>query len=248
MKRARSGPSPPAKRILIEALDAWGLTPAGLRRLGDRRVDVSVDLAAGTVSSLVRLTPRKRLERVRAALAAQSDDLRRAFPDAGLRRNGEDSYTLEGALPARRLCELAARREVKDLCIHGIEGLRRKEPAPEMRWFCVWGIVAIQVEGVSRGPATVEDRLVLVKAWDEEDAERGLKAEWAAYAAPYLNVRGELVRWKLIEIQGVHRLLDKEIDPRGTEVYSRLRSERMRAMHRWYPGGERGGDAPPQRR
>ncbi|MBN1422686.1 MAG: DUF4288 domain-containing protein [Planctomycetes bacterium] len=211
-------------------------------------MEVSVHLAGRTASSLARFAPGERLVRLRKALAVQSDRLVRAFPEAELTRTGEDEWTLEGTFPARRLGELAARREVESLWLLRIEGLRAKARVPELHWFCVWGIVAIQVEGRSRGPATVEDRLVLVKAREEKDAKRRLRSEWAAYAAPYLNVRGDLVRWKLIEIQGVYGLLDREIDPRGTEVFSRLRSERMTSKHRWSGRGHRARKPPPRSR
>ena len=59
-------------------------------------------------------------------------------------------------------------------------------------WFCVWGIVAIQVEGQRSGMMTVEDRFVLVKACDARDAARRLGPAWKSYAAPYLNPDGDL--------------------------------------------------------
>jgi len=81
----------------------------------------------------------------------------------------------------------------------------------------------------------VEDRLVLVRAKSEREAEARLSRKWRAYSKPYLNPYGELVRWKLTEIRDVYELFDDEIDPSGTEVYSRIRTRRMRRGDRWMP-------------
>ncbi len=116
-----------------------------------------------------------------------------------------------------------------------VSGLRRRRPQRVGGWFCVWGRVAIQIEGKRRGMIDVEDRLVLVKARNEKQAKARLSSEWRAYSEPYLNHRGEMVRWKLTEVQDVYELFDGEINPKGTEVYSRLDQRRMRAADAWMP-------------
>ena len=95
------------------------------------------------------------------------------------------------------------------------------------------GVVAIQIEGRTQGKVDVEDRFVLVKAYDAKDARRRLRQECANYARPYLNPYGSLVRWKLISVRDVHAVTQDELDPQGTEVYSRLRAERMKPEYRW---------------
>jgi hypothetical protein len=76
---------------------------------------------------------------------------------------------------------------------------------------------------------------MLVKAVTEEDAKRRLMQRWREYAEPYLNLRGELVRWKLVEVLDVYELCESEIDPAGTEVYSRIRPKTMKASYVWKP-------------
>jgi hypothetical protein len=105
-----------------------------------------------------------------------------------------------------------------------------------MGWFCVWGIVAIQVEGQRSGRMTVEDRFVLVKAFGVDDAVERLGPAWKQYAEPYLNPEGSLVRWQPVEIKDVFGLSDDTLSPEGTEVYSRLRSVRLKPEYRWRPG------------
>jgi hypothetical protein len=97
----------------------------------------------------------------------------------------------------------------------------------------VWGVVAVQVEGQRSGNVTVEDRLVLVKAFDAQDAVNCLRPEWERYAEPYLNPKGQLVRWKLVGIQDVYEVYDESFSPKGAEVYSRLRTVRMKPEYEW---------------
>lgn len=50
-----------------------------------------------------------------------------------------------------------------------------------------------------------------------------------------MNPGGYLVRWQLISLRDVFALFDEVLDPRGTEVYSKLRTVRMRPEYRWRP-------------
>ena len=97
------------------------------------------------------------------------------------------------------------------------------------------GVVAIQIEGRTQGKVDVEDRFVLVKPYDAKDARRRLRQEWSNYARPYLNPYGYLVRWQLVSVRDIYAVTQEELDPRGTEVYSRLRAEKMKPEYRWLP-------------
>lgn len=141
-------------------------------------------------------------------------------------------WTLDGTLPARAVRSVAGTPGVH-VYVKDIRGLRRKRSRRATGWFCVWGRVALQVEGKSRGMIDIEDRLVLVKAPNEQQAKARLSRYWREYSKPYLNNRGELIRWKFEEVGDVYELLEEEIDPSGTEVYSRLVQRRMRAEDRW---------------
>lgn len=55
-----------------------------------------------------------------------------------------------------------------------------------------------------------------------------------------MNPDGCLVRWQLISIREVYALFDEALDPRGTEIYSKLRTVRMLPEYRWRP--KRGPD------
>jgi hypothetical protein len=220
-------------------LEKFGLTPSALNRLGSRPVDFSIHLTGRKLPGLIRDSPIRREAVLRAALSAQYKRLAARFPEASLKSRGKRkaSWDLDGRLPAREIRALANRREVQYVRVGSVRG-RRPRPLKLDRgraWFCVWGNVAIQIEGRVRGSVTLEDRLVLVRAHDPNDACRRLRREWRNYAKPYLNPYGYLVRWQLISVRDVYGITEDPLDPRGTEVYSRLRTERMKPEYRWLP-------------
>jgi hypothetical protein len=80
-----------------------------------------------------------------------------------------------------------------------------------------------------------EDRFVLVRASSPEDAKKRLKRQWREHAAPYLNSEGQMVSWSLGKVVDVYEICETEVDPAGTEVYSKLGERRMRPEYVWRP-------------
>jgi hypothetical protein len=226
---------PKPSRVI--GLGDFGLTLAALVRLGPRPVRLSIQLAGETAAKLWDLRPKQRDATLRKTLARQLDQMRRDFPAIEFVSRGKDkpSWTIDAVVPANKIGLLAGKRYVKDVMLDAIEGRRTRFRRSGLGWFCVWGVIAIQVEGQANGFLDLEDRLVLVKANDPDDAQRRLQRMWTRYADPYLNPNGYLVRWQLISIRDVYALFDHTIDPRGTEVYSKLRRVRMRPEYRWRP-------------
>ena len=225
------------KHPRIIGLDAFGLTHAALLRLGQRHVHLSIQLTGERVAKLWHLQPKQRDAMLRETLAKQLNHLRRDFPAVEFVSRGKHkpSWTIDAVVPANQVAALASRRYVKHLMIATIEGRRQRFRRSGLAWFCVWGVVALQIEGQIKGSLDLEDRLVLVKANDADDAQRRLQRMWTRYAEAYMNPDGYLVRWQLISIRDVNALFDQTIDPRGTEVYSKLRTVRMRPEYRWRP-------------
>jgi hypothetical protein len=143
---------------------------------------------------------------------------------------------LVGRVAAAQAAALALLPGVESVAITRIPGRRRGRwsGASPMAWFCVRGLVAIQVEGQLNGMQTVEDRFMLVRAASAADATRRLKSIWRDYAKPYLNSSGHMVRWQLESISDVYEAVEEEeLNPRGAEVYSALRQRRLRPELAW---------------
>ena len=203
--------------MTVRGLRDFRLTVAGLERLGARPVTFSVQLRGVPLAKLTPLSPRQRDARLRATLKGQLASLTRHFPEAGVKSRDpkKGSWTLDGSLPANRIRRLAKRPEVSELWVSAIEGRSQYARPAKEGWFCVWGIVAIQVEGQRSGMMKVEDRLVLIRASDVDDAVDRLGLAWKQYAEPYLNPEGYLVRWQLMEIKDCLRTVRRQIEARG---------------------------------
>ena len=219
----------------IHGLAAYRLSLSRLKSLGARPVGLSIQLKGLAVARLAKLRPKERRLRNDEACREGLKRLRRRWPEIDIEVRGAERSprTLDAVVPAAAVARLAAESAVSYVWVQKVRGLPRRRQKRRKEFFCVWGSVAIQVEGRRRGLVDVEDRLVLVKAFSPGDAQKRLLKAWRQYAEPYLNYRGELVRWQLVEVLDVYSVWEDEIDPAGTEVYSRIRSKRMKRKYRW---------------
>lgn len=112
---------------------------------------------------------------------------------------------------------------------------RKTKSKSQLDWYCVRAFVVIRVEGATSGLQTTEDRFVLVRASSCDDAKKRLKEQWREYARPYLNSDGQMVSWQLDHVVDVYHACEKDINPSGTEVYSKLGHRRMRPKYIWRP-------------
>jgi len=218
----------------VYGLDRFGLAVAELTRLGHRTVHLHVQLRGRSVRQLVNLSPRQRMATIRISLGQQLEQLKRAFP--GLEfvpRSQTRAWTIDVMARADQIAKLARRREVTSLFVDSIDGRRAKTLRQSRRWFCVWVVLAGQIERRTQGQVTLEDRLVVVKAHSTKDADARVRQRCRRETEPYLNTDGELVRWAFVSVKDVFELFDDAISPDGTEVYSRLRSARMRPEFVW---------------
>lgn len=93
----------------------------------------------------------------------------------------------------------------------------------------------IQVEGRRRGLLDCEDRIVLVRAWNEADARRRCQKEFDRYGRPYLGATNLLVRWRFEDVTDVYSLAPFRMDDPVIEVYSKPRRRRLRPGDVWRP-------------
>lgn len=138
---------------------------------------------------------------------------------------------------AREILALTGAAGVQSIYVTKVGGrrLRRPKPEPRLGWYCVRAFVVILVEGETSGLQATEDRFVLVRALSFEDAKKRLRRQWREYARPYLNSDGRMVSWQLDHVVDVYFIDEKNIDPSGTEVYSRLGNRKMRPQYVWRP-------------
>ena len=111
-------------------------------------------------------------------------------------------------------------KQIAYIWIDKIQGVKPIKQKTRKRYFGVFARFVLRVEGCKDGLQEYEDRLLIVMATGYKDAERRLKKEFRNYGKPYLNLDGEIVRWKFEEVLDVFDTGCDVIDPNGTEVYS----------------------------
>jgi hypothetical protein len=110
--------------------------------------------------------------------------------------------------------------------------IEKNEPV-KSRYFCVKMTVVIEVEGIKSRKQSIEQRFVLINATSSDDAYEKLEKQMDTYAEPYLNSDGRFVRWRIesfeTDING-----PKDLDsPEGVEVYSKLKSRKLKNKAVW---------------
>jgi hypothetical protein len=215
----------------------YGLGKKEVERLGNRPVKVRVSLYPRSVEWLFPLKPRQRRRALKKWHRCTFERITTALPfeNAQLRTDHLVSY-LEGELPGKYLLDLAAQPGLSMTFM--IEGFRRKKlKSPKRRWYAVRARFAIQVERQTKGRQSYEDRIVLVRAKSFKHAmkrfRKSVKTE--NYSAPYLNSRGRMVRWHLERIIYVYETDLKHVSSDDTEVYSHIKTRKMKPKYEWHP-------------
>lgn len=113
------------------------------------------------------------------------------------------------------------------------------------RWFAARIIMECIHEPDNLEDKVFEDRIVLVKARNEDEAKTKAQALPASRAQEYLNAFGEKVTWVLKEILDVVEVLDDALQE-GTQVYYAFISKtQLDCMHLPLPKTSAPRNGPP---
>jgi hypothetical protein len=217
-------------RGLLLDLEDYGFRSAReLERLG--RLPITVKIGLGrfpSVGALQRFTPKERAVRIRAHYRRLFERLRPLLPE-GTRPADREYRSCTCTVPARTYGKLRRHPSVRSLLLEDVPGRRRRKPRrPDLEWFSVQARFATQLEGVTRGMQRVEDRIVMVRARDYQDAARRAQREFRDYEKPYIGATNLLVRRKFEKILDIYSLPPVDFDGRPVEVFSKFRSRRLR--------------------
>lgn len=233
----------------VTGLGDFNLTETSFRRLGSREVRAWVYLRTYDVTPGVKRLPvNHRFAYQDARVKRWIRSLQSRFPGIALLPKDRDflsgtvirwtrlPYSLLFRGAARALSTFGGAPGVRSVHITRVSGLRRKHVhASVLAWYCVRALMIIRVEGATSGLQNTEDRFLLLHASSFTDAKNRLKRQWKDYASPYLNSNGQMVSWSLDKVIDVYETGETELDPAGTEVYSKLGKRRMRSEYVWRP-------------
>jgi hypothetical protein len=235
--------------MFVKGLENFKLTRDSFHRLGNRRVLAHVILRTFEVTPAVqRLPPSKRLAYMTSRVDRWIRRLYRLYPELSFRQKNAKLFgrsdnpwsqlpsTLLVRGPASEILRLADAAGVGSIYVTRVAGRRRRRsPKSPLAWYCVRAFVVIRIERVKSGMQMTEDRFILVRGSSIEDAKKRLKRQWREYAIPYLNSNGEMVSWSLDRVTDAYDTGLIEIDPVGTEVYSKGGQRRIRPEYVWRP-------------
>jgi hypothetical protein len=233
------------RRPIVIGLDAYGLAPEGLYRLGEVPVEVEAHIrnspdvypSHARFRKLLAWSPEERRAAVRRWRIRHHDKLCAALSPyvfAVLRFNG-DPVGVRVWLPAKDVRRVFTGDEIECVKVLRIKGTRRKRvvAVKTPKWFAVKARFAKQIEGETKGMQTYEDRIVLVLARSSEEAEHKAMREFRQYEAPSLTTIGHFYRWGFEAILDIYDLYENAINPEGTEVYSEIKTRRMKPAYKW---------------
>jgi hypothetical protein len=221
-------------------LEPWGLCQTDLQSLS-QLASVRVHLAYPGYQAVIQLAPRERLRQIDAQYRQAYQRLVALLPGTSFIRLGSRNRPtgLAASLPLAQLSLLVQQPFVSEVTIETIEGLTCQERAPEPSFWCIQARFAIQIENETKGMQKYEDRLLVIRALTEEEAKQKLLPSFEAYAEPYLNSAGLLVRWQFEDFTDSYCLdiqtVDTFLSEQGVEVFSTLNNRRLRAGMEWQP-------------
>lgn len=221
-------------------LAEWGLTAAELPRLSQLAA-VQIQLKYPDYKLFVQFPPPQRIREIDKLHRRNQQRLLALLPAAELEPTGTARRPtgVKTRLPLHELPQLLALEFVDGITIDDIAGMEPQPVPDKLAFWSVEARFAVQIEGETTGLQLYEDRLLIILADSEAEAKRKLTASFAAYAKPYLNSAGRLVRWQFEAFLDVYRAeaysLSDFASDQGVEAFSRLRRRRLRPDQQWQP-------------
>jgi hypothetical protein len=204
-------------------------------------LNVRIHLKYPDYNDILRLIPK---ERIKAIRQRQRDNFKTLIKDLDkkeFKRIGSKIAPsgIEIACTKKEILSFNKDSRIEHISIITIQNSDYLDFEPIEIFFAVKARFAIQIENRTKGLQNYEDRILLIKASSEKEAEKKLKKGFKDYEKPYINPLGELVRWRFEEIidwyetsySSLEDMLEDEKE--GIEIFSRLKSRRLNNDRAW---------------
>ncbi len=225
---------------ILGGLGDWNVSEADVKHLKNKAA-IRIYLAYPHYTAVLAYAPAARRREIARILREELGALKRFLQDIPFERIGS-AVRPGGAkvnLPLDQAGKLLQETFVGHIWVDAIEGLEKKEPEPEPEpvFWSIKARFAIQIEAEESGLQKYEDRIMLIRALDEEDARKKLLKAFESYAEPYLGATGRLVRWKFETFLDAYCTSVHSVDDfsgeAGVEVFSELRNRKLKPEHVW---------------
>ena len=230
------------KNISLNYLRDYGLTYPQFLKL-NKKVKIVINLKYPKYEKFYIYSPEDRRKKINEVLKREYDSLVKILPNKDLKKNvfKKGIISVEAELLSSCVKLLENRKFIESIRIEKIDGLKKKKKKEkrEKLWYAVRANFSIQIEGFKGGLHQYEDRIIIVKAYDHEDAEKVAEKEFKEYCGePYLNTDLRMVRWQYEKITDVFELLSvykDKFEHSGTEVYAKFRMRKLKPEFEWHP-------------
>ena len=210
---------------------------ADILHLKSKQIKLLIEITQPRLKRIINLKPKQRLEyqteRVNKFAKELSNKLK--IEVSLTNTKNYDIPRIVCVVNSKALIKLITLKEIAFIRIEWIEGKEKIKlfEKETLDWFAVNARFAIQIENQTMGFQDYEDRIILVKAYNYEDATKRLQKEFKGYATPYLNIYHELVRWKFEKIIRIYQPLIDEFNENGVEVYSSISKRKIKLENQW---------------
>jgi|SRR4030095_9062801 len=229
------------RKMLFHCHD-YGLTYYQLVKLCNKKINVTIDLKYPKYERFYPFSPEVRENKINEILQNEYKRLLKLVPNKNYKRKGskKNPRGIDIELKASEIKFFKNKTFIDRIWIRKIEGIKKKKQRKEKLWFAVRAIFSIQIEGFKGGLHQYEDRIIILKAYNHEDARRVAEKEFKEYGDdPYLNTDMRMVRWHYEKITDIFEMLstmyNDKFDPKGTEVYSQFRMRKLKPEYEWQP-------------
>jgi hypothetical protein len=159
------------------------------------------------------------------------------FREIKIRKWKSRSIGVELEMTLSELKKLYHDKINSEIFIESIQGATKIKEQKKDVFFCVKTIFQIQIEGKTKGMQDYEERHILVKAQNQEAAEKKLLKAFKIYETPYLNPYGEFVRWKFESFDDWYSPETEEMVDigrlGGVEVFSKIKTRKLKTKNIW---------------
>lgn len=223
------------KRLNIQD---FSVTKKELKKV-DPKMKVLIYLQYPNYMEWVKYPPKVRKQKLNEVLSTNYAKLEQSISKGKVKRIGKKKSPRGISIEAKYTDFLQIKLPdfVDTVYIDKIKGYASTKLQPEPAFFAVKARFLIQVEGKTKGKQSYEDRIILVRASSFDDAEKRASLNYDAYADPYLNPFGKLVRWKFEKVIDIYETffdhIDDLLDVSGVEVFSELHERKMKKSDIW---------------
>ncbi|WP_028981068.1 DUF4288 domain-containing protein [Sporocytophaga myxococcoides] len=204
-----------------------------------RNVEVSIHPKYIDIKTIYNISPKERKAKV-------AEDRKQKIEKI-IKLNLFTSYEVSGSpgkpsglkakIPFLLLSKLNKIQSIAYFSINKVDKAKRRKIKSSHEYYCVKMTVVVEVEKQKKGKQTIEDRMVLIKAKSFDDAYKKMEKVKNKKAEPYLNIHGELVRWRIESLDDCFvtdiNTPEDLNNPEGVEVYSKLKGRRLTEERVW---------------